>query len=411
MKALVFGGSGKIGAAVAWDLARQNAVEVVGVAGRRKEALEQTKCWLESEKVRIHALDVTDKQKTRKLMEQYDVGVSALPDRAASYRVAEAATRAGLSLVDMLEEYHRRPDPYETEGLAPPAGMPVSEYGEWLHEQAVRSEITFLSGIGFAPGLSNITLGQGIRKLDRAETAIARVGGIPAKEVAKRHPLQYMVTWAFDHVLREYSVKVPVLKGGQVVEVDALTDRERFRFRQFGKDEELECAITPGMPSFIYTHPELQEFAEKTIRWPGHFQAIDILKECGLLDREPVEVNGVQVSPRKLLLALLEPRLRPGPGETDICVMWNTATGIRDGKRTQIDHYLWEEADTRNGISAMARVTGFPAAIAAVFLGEGRIRKRGIVAPEECITGELYAPFMAELLERNITVLERIVTL
>ena len=36
--------------------------------------------------------------------------------------------------------------------------------------------------MGFAPGLSNITLGDGIRKLDRADVAIARVGGIPAKE-------------------------------------------------------------------------------------------------------------------------------------------------------------------------------------------------------------------------------------
>jgi saccharopine dehydrogenase-like NADP-dependent oxidoreductase len=411
MKALVFGGSGKVGAAVAWDLLRQDAVEVVGIAGRRQEALEQTSRWLESEKARIHVLDVNDKQKTAQLMEKYDVGVSALPDRTASYRVAEAAIAAELSLVDMLEEYHRRPDPYETEGLTPPAGMSIVEYGEWLNEQAVKAGITFLSGIGFAPGLSNITLGEGIRKLDRAETAVARVGGIPAKEVAKRHPLQYMVTWAFDHVLREYSVKVPVLKGGQVVEVDALTDRERFRFTQFGKDEELECAITPGMPSFIYTHPELQEFAEKTVRWPGHFQAIDTLKECGLLDREPVEVDGVQVSPRELLLAMLEPRLRSGPGETDICVMWNTTTGIRGGKHAKINHYLWEEADTRNGISAMARVTGFPAAIAAVFLGEGKISERGIVAPEECITGELYASFMVELEKRNITVLERTATL
>lgn len=55
--------------------------------------------------------------------------------------------------------------------------MTAEEYGEWLHEQALRNEVTFLDGIGFAPGISNITVGEGIRKLDRARSAVARVGG------------------------------------------------------------------------------------------------------------------------------------------------------------------------------------------------------------------------------------------
>lgn len=406
MKVLIFGGAGKIGAVVAWDLACQDRVEMVGIVGRRAEALKRTQRWVNSEKVRIHPMDVSDKGKITRLMEEYDVGVATLPDRRTSYQVAEAAIEARLPFVDILEEYHRRPDPYEREGLEPPAGMSIIEYGEWLNERAVKAEITFLSGIGFAPGISNITLSEGIRKLDQAETAVARVGGIPTKEAAARHPLRYMITWAFGHVLREYSVKVQVIKGGRVVEVDALTDREQFRFTKFGKDEELECAITPGMPSFIHTNPELQEFAEKTIRWPGHYQAIDVLRECGLLDLEPVEIGGTPLVPREFLLSLLEPKLQPGPGETDVCVMWNTVTGMKDGCWARIDYYMWEEADQKNGISAMARVTAFPAAIAAVFIGEGKITKKGILAPEECIMGILYDDFMAELQKRNIVVLE-----
>jgi lysine 6-dehydrogenase len=153
--------------------------------------------------------------------------------------------------------------------------------------------VILLDGMGFAPGLSNITLGEGIRKMDRARSAIARVGGIPAKEIADRHPLRYMITWAFEHVLREYMVKVKVIKDGKIIEVDALTDHENIHFTQFEKNERLECAITPGMPSFVLTRPELQEFAEKTIRWPGHFQGIQVLKESGLLNLMPVEFQGI----------------------------------------------------------------------------------------------------------------------
>ena len=307
----------------------------------------------------------------------------------------------------MLEEYHRRPDPYEVEGLETPDGMSVDNYGEWLHRRAVERGVTFLDGMGFAPGISNITLGEGIRRLDEAEIAIARVGGIPSKDSAERHPLKYMITWAFEHVLREYMIRVKVIKNGKIVEVDAASDLEAFRFTEFGQDEALECAITPGMPSFIYTRPNLLEFAEKTIRWPGHWQGIEVLKECGMLDLQPIEIRDLKIASREFLLAVIEPKLRPFAGDTDVCVMWNTVVGIRNGQQTKINYYLWDEADTKNEISAMARVTGFSAAIGALFIGRGMITSKGIVPPEDSIKGELYEVFMNELEKRDIRVLER----
>jgi saccharopine dehydrogenase-like NADP-dependent oxidoreductase len=118
-------------------------------------------------------------------------------------------------VVDILEEYHRRPDTYETEGLEVAASMSLEEYGESLHRSAQESGVTLLDGMGFAPGLSNITLGEGIRKV-QAESAVARVGGIPSRQSAKRHPLKYMITWSFGHVLREYMVKVRVIQDGKI---------------------------------------------------------------------------------------------------------------------------------------------------------------------------------------------------
>ena len=406
MNILIFGGSGKIGAAVAWDLVKANDVDAVGIIGRREDALERTKAWIDSPKIRTHILDIADTRAVKGLMQQYDIGVIALPDRKTSYKVVETAIEAGLNIVDMLEEYHRRPDTYEVEGLETPGGMNLDDYGEWLHKKAVERGVTLLDGMGFAPGISNITLGEGIRKLDRAESAVARVGGIPSKDAAGKHPLGYMITWAFEHVLREYMVKVKVVKNGEIVEVDAASDLERFRFAQFGKEETLECAITPGMPSFIYTRPDLNEFMEKTIRWPGHWQGIQVLKECGMLDLQPLDINGLKIAPREFLVAVIEPKLRPHASDTDVCVMWNTVVGTKDGHRTRLNYYLWDEADTQNGISAMARVTGFSAAIGALFIGRGAIIHKGIIAPENIIKGELYEAFMEELEMRGIKVID-----
>ncbi len=54
----------------------------------------------------------------------------------------------------------------------------------------------------------------------------------------------------------------------------------------------------------------------------------------------------------------------------------------------------------------MGRVTGFPAAIGARFVARGDIRKKGIVAPEDAIEGEVYRRFLDELRKRNITIRE-----
>jgi len=409
MKVLVFGGSGKMGSAVAWDLAKNSKVGevgIIGITGRRENTLEKTKKWINSDKIVLHTVDINNRKETMKLMEQYDVGAITLPDRKCSYKVVDMAIESGLNIVDILEEYHRKPDKYEVEGLEIPNGMTLDEYGESLHQKAIKNGVTFIDGMGFAPGLTNITLGEGIKKMDQADSAIARCGGVPVKEFSKNHPLKYMITWAFEHVLREYMVKVDVVKNGKIVEANAMDDLEKFRFNQLGKDEELACAITPGMPSFLYTRLQLKECAEKTIRWPGHWEGARVLKECGMLDSTPIEFKGIKISPREFLSHIMTPTLQPLEGETDVCVMWNTVTGIKDGQKMRIDYYMWEEADTENGISAMGRVTAFPEAIATVMLGKGEITKKGIVAPEDAIEGKSYENFLEELKRRKINILE-----
>lgn len=409
MKVLVFGGSGKMGSVVAWDLAKNSKVGevgIIGITGRRENTLENTKKWINSDKIVLHTIDVNNREETMKLMKKYDVGAISLPDRKCSYKVVDMAIEAGLNIVDILEEYHRKPDAHEIEGLEIPEGMTLNEYGESLHQRAIKNGVTFVDGAGFAPGLTNITLGDGIKKMDKAESAIARCGGIPAKEFAHKHPLKYMITWAFEHVLREYMIKVDVIKNGKIVEANAMDDLEKFRFNQLGRDEELTCAITPGMPSVLYTRPQLKECVEKTIRWPGHWEGAKVLKECGMLDSAPVKFKRMKISPREFLSFIMTPKLQPSEGETDVCVMWNTVIGIKDGQKMRIDYYLWEEADTENGISAMGRVTAFPEAIATVMVGNSEVNKRGIVAPEDAIEGKVYQNFLEELKRRKINILE-----
>lgn len=407
MKVLAIGAAGKMGRAVVSYLAGDPAVEILGLLDTQKDMLKSLPQGHDTRKLRLHPLDINCIDEITQVMKQYDVGVVTLPNRRLSYKVMEAAIEARLNLVDVLEEYHRRPDKYQTEGfVVPPEFGDSQEYGEQLHEKAIRNDVLILDGMGFAPGLSNITTAHGISTLDWAETAVARVGGIPNIECCAKHPLRYMTTWSLEHVLREYSIKTQILKDGKYTEVQAMYDQESFKFNELGIDESLECAVTPGMPSFIYTHPELRYFAEKTVRWPGHYQGVRTLIECGLFDETPVDLDGVKISPRKFLLQTINPLLVPQDGDSDVCVMYNTVTGKKNNVPYKIEYFMWEQAN--NEFSAMARVTSFPAAIGAKLVGMGKTDLKGIRAPEECVTGENYAWFLDELQKKNITIKEKI---
>ncbi|MCU0485482.1 MAG: saccharopine dehydrogenase NADP-binding domain-containing protein [Anaerolineales bacterium] len=401
MKALVIGGCGKIGRAVAWDLVTNYGCEEVGIADANAAGISELKYWLGS-KITGFPLNIDDLSSTIKAMRKFDVVVITLPDRRTSYLAIEAAIEAGVDCVDVLEEYHRRPDVEEDEGL-PRREMGYEEYGEWLHTRAQEKGVTVLDGMGFAPGLSNVTVGKGLRMLDTADRAVARVGGIPTKETAARHPLKYLITWAFSHVLREYMIKVQIIKNGKIAIVQAMDERESFRFTELGKDEELEAFITPGMPSFIYTRSNLNYFAEKTVRWPGHWQAIQTLKECGMLEVEPVDC----FVPRMVLSKVLTPKLTPKAGDLDACVMYNTVEGKKDGKDVTITYHMWDEGEP-DGFTSMARVTGFSAAAGAVLLAKGMVQEKGIVAPEDAVYGEAYDFMIAELKKRNIHIVEKV---
>ncbi len=407
MKILSIGSAGKMGKAVVSYLAKDPEVTQVGLLDNYEAGVKALLSADTTGKLRGHPVNVDDLDKVKSAMSEYNVVVVTLPDRRTSYKVMEAAIDVRVNLVDILEEYHRRPDVDETEGFSiPPQYGSFEEYGEMLHQKAIQNDVLVLDGMGFAPGLSNVTTGHGISLLDTCNIAIARVGGIPSPDCCEKHPLRYMTTWSLEHVLREYNITTKILKEGKAVIVPALTDMELFKFTEFGIDTDMECAVTPGMPSFVYTHPDLHYFAEKTVRWPGHFQGVRTLMECGLLDEKPVEYNGTQISPRKFFLHLVNPKLAPQSGDSDVCVMYNTVYGKKDGKATKVEYHMWEGAS--QGFSGMARVTSFPAAIGAKMVGAGRFAQRGIRAPEECVVGENYPLFMEELKKVNITIGEKI---
>ncbi|MBS1718779.1 MAG: saccharopine dehydrogenase NADP-binding domain-containing protein [Armatimonadetes bacterium] len=413
MKILVIG-AGKMGSAAAQFLASFPEVSAIRVVDHNQANLTALEKIIRAtgkgfESVSLDIANAAKSGELGKAMDGCAAALNALPNRHVSYLSLEAGINAGTPMVDILEEYHRRPDKHEIENLEVPSGMSLDEYGESLYQKALAKDLTVMSGMGFAPGLSNITTAHAMKHFKGAVKAVARVGGIPAPMHRGKYPLQYTVTWSFNHVLREYMVKVPVLKDNEIIEVESLTEHEEFLFTEFGQNADLECAITPGMPSFIYTlRDRLTDFSEKTVRWNGHYAGVQTLKDCGLLDLKPVEIEGSCVVPRELLFNVLNTRLRRKEGDHDACVMYNTVEGVtHDGKRGRAEIFMWDE-EPSSPFSAMARVTALPAAAAVALVGLGEIKCPGVVAPEEAYDENAYHHLLKMLETHNVRIIERL---
>jgi len=407
MKILVIG-CGKMGSVIAWDLSRYDDVETIGLADPYRPSLEKTSELIQGKNVETHLLKGNYRKQLIELMQSHDVSIGAQPTIKQGNELIEDAIEAEINLVDIIGEYYRRPSEEYLDGFDIPQGMTGGEYGEMLHQRAQERNSTILCCIGFAPGLSNLTLGHGISEMDKAETAIARVGGIPDIEVADKYPMKYMTTWCWDQTIDSAMDKVRIMKDGTFQSVDAMSEYERFRFQELGKDVDLEAFITPGMESLLYTRPELQSCYEKTIRWPGYKDCMSFLKSCGFFDRKPMAFNGHEIVPREFATRVMEPGLIAREGDTDVSIMWNTVTGERGGRPVRIDYYMWVASDTENQISSMGRATAFPASTSAVMMGRGQFPTRGILSPEDAFDENRYRSLLRELEDKGVVIEESI---
>jgi saccharopine dehydrogenase-like NADP-dependent oxidoreductase len=123
------------------------------------------------------------------------------------------------------------------------------------------------------------------------------------------------------------------------------------------------------------------------------------LDQAGFTSRELVAVNGTRVAPRSVLLSLMQQRA-PKKMARDVEALRVVVTGRSKNRRIASAMEMWADHSTRPQLSAVARDTGFPAAIAAVMLGRDEIRGTGVQAPEIVVPPE---PFFNELKKRGFT--------
>ncbi len=118
---------------------------------------------------------------------------------------------------------------------------------------------------------------------------------------------------------------------------------------------------------------------EKTLRYPGHAEAMRSLRDCGFFDTEKVEAGGSPISPRAVTEKLLARAWRLAEGEEEFTFLRVDVRG-RDaaGSFLRYEFELLDRTDRSGGRTSMARTTGFPCAAVAAMIARGQYRDPGV---------------------------------
>jgi lysine 6-dehydrogenase len=215
-------------------------------------------------------------------------------------------------------------------------------------------------------------------------------------------PLNYQIVYSLEGVLDYYTTLSWVLRGGKRTQVKALSEIEAVHFD--GPVGELEGFHTAGGLSTMAFRYEgkIPTMEYKTLRYPGHAKIMEAIRELGLLDLNPVDVKGMKVVPRDLVVAAMGPKLTK-PDAHDLVALRVVAEGTKAGKPKRIGWELVDRYDEKTGISAMERSTGYSLSITGQMQARGEIGKAGVFTPDEAIPPEKY---ISELGKRGVMIKE-----
>ncbi|MBU0765623.1 MAG: saccharopine dehydrogenase NADP-binding domain-containing protein [Bacteroidetes bacterium] len=342
-------GSGLVGKPMAADLAKDSEFDVT-IADIDKGALAKIPAQYNIKKIQC---DLSRTEGVSELVSRYDMVVSAVPGYMG-FQTLMAIIEAGKNVVDI-------------------AFFPENPF--LLDEPAKKKGVVAVSDCGVAPGMSNVLTGYICHKLDKTETAVTYVGGLPE---IREWPYEYKAVFSPIDVIEEYTRPARYVENGKMVVRPALSDAELLYFPGVGT---LEAFNSDGLRTLADTL-DIPNMKEKTLRYPGHIEKMAVLRETGFFSKEEIEINGVKIRPLDFTARLLFPKWKLKPGEVDITVMQVMGEGEKNGKKLRYTYDLLDRYDPVTETHSMARTTGYTATVAVRMIAEGLYTDTGITPPE-----------------------------
>ena len=374
-------GGGRQGTAAAYDMAKFGDAKQVLIAdislGAAEKSAARVNKLIGKEVAVAYQVDVTDHTRLTAFLSQVDSFLSAVP-----YWNNPGITRAAIEAKACMTDLGGNTDLVREQMKLSP--------------QAREAGIAIIPDCGQVPGMASTLTAYAMSLLDETDEVMIWDGG---NALHPRPPFNYILTFNIAGLTNEYYGVANFILDGKIVQVPTFRE-EDYEIVEFpapiGK---MEAFVAGGGTSTMpWTFEgKLKTLWNKTLRWPGHFAQWKAYIEAGFLEEQPIEVKGVQVSPRELLHTLLDPKLRAKPGEPDLVIVRVLAKGKKDGLKAQVLLDLIDRYDEKTGFTAMERTTGWDGSIKTILNAQGAT-PRGVNPAEVAVPGAVY---VAELRRRG----------
>ncbi len=349
MKKIIVLGAGMVGSAMAIDLSQKYQVVSADYSLKSLEKIKSKKANIETLQI-----DVTNYVALTTAIQAFDLVICAVPG-FLGFKTLKTIIEAKKNVVDI--------------SFFPENALELNEF-------AKQNNVTAIVDCGVAPGMGNIILGYHNEEM-KVSHFECLVGGLPK---TKKWPFNYKAPFSPIDVIEEYTRPARYLENNILITRDALTDVEQVDFEKIGT---LESFNSDGLRSLIFTMPHIPNMKEKTLRYPGHIEYIEVLKKSGFFDTKEIEVNGTKISPIDFTNKILFKEWFLEDNEEELTVMKITIKGIDSkGDHKEVIYNLYDEFCHKTQTSSMARTTGYTATAAANLILKNLFNKNGVFPPE-----------------------------
>lgn len=362
-------GAGMVGQAIARDLAKDFNITSFDLSAQRLQKLKE-----KAPSIEVREADLRQYDQYKEWLQPFDLVVTAVPG-FMGFETVRHVILAGKNACDI-------------------SFFPENVLD--LDELARNKNVTVISDMGVAPGMSNLILGRYNEEMTITHFE-CYVGGLPR---IRKKPFEYKAPFSPVDVIEEYTRPARIKENGQIVIKPALTETENIDFEEVGT---LEAFNTDGLRSLLFTMPHIPHMKEKTLRYPGHVELIIALQRSGFFNKEEIQIGGTGISPLEFTSRILFDNWKLGEEEEELTLMKVLIQGEKNGKPQRVEYNLLDRFDPATRISSMSRTTGYTCTAAVHLLEKKLFSKKGVFPPERVGSDKVCFDFILNYLaERKV---------
>jgi len=390
MKVIVTGGTGKQGQGALWCLLKQKDIAQIVVAARGVKGAEELIAALGDKRLVAKFIDLANIDGAAKVLQGADVVVNCAYDGKITddnyvnldLMATKAALEAGVNYTNV-------------------SGSPVTPGHLALHNQFERKKILAILGMGSLTGFMQVMAAYAINKLNSTHSVDIRYGErdlVPPEEHSR--PIAWGVRKegtrktdaayvGLGSTRFRYGAASVSYEDGTLRHDPPRGNPEVFEFREPIGALTVAQVTGAAVTSLSRSFPEVRHISSKTGGDPDFEAKIGFLRDLGFFGKEPINVQGHMILPWEVLMPLLEQL----PPETNPADIRSEARVIVKGSEAgnEVEYTLsWLRVNPNALKEHIVPASGLCAAIAAMMIGRGQIKAKGVLMPEVCIPPDQY---------------------